>query len=100
MAPAPSIERVRRQERSERAGLRIGLVVGGDAEDAAAWSGVPAGVLGGLREAGVEVVPVRAALPPRLVNETLAAIVESEAEVAATAQLPFGASIIAAARRR
>ena len=47
-----------------------------------------------------EVKPDVAALPPRFVNEALAAIVESEAEVATTARLPFGASIIASARRR
>ncbi|MBA2580365.1 MAG: glycosyltransferase family 4 protein [Thermoleophilaceae bacterium] len=65
---------MRGRERSDGAGPRIGLVVGGDAENPAAWSGVPAGVLGGLREAGVEVVPVRAALSPRLGRVTLRAL--------------------------
>ena len=65
---------MRGRERSDGAGPRIGLVVGGDAEDPAAWSGVPAGVLDGLREAGVEVVPVRAALSPRLGRVTLRAL--------------------------
>jgi glycosyltransferase involved in cell wall biosynthesis len=42
---------------------RVGIVFQGDASDPSAWSGVPAGLAGGLTAAGAEVVPVDARFP-------------------------------------
>jgi glycosyltransferase involved in cell wall biosynthesis len=42
---------------------RIGVVFTGDPSRAATWSGTPAGIVGGLREAGMEVVGLSVALP-------------------------------------
>ena len=39
-------------------------------------------------------------LPPAIVNDALTVLSEAEADVAATVALPFGASIIGAARAR
>jgi len=46
--------------------LRIGLAFPGDPLDAATWSGTPAGLAGGLANAGIEVVALRAAPPAPL----------------------------------
>lgn len=42
---------------------RIGIAFQGDPDDPASWSGVPAGLQRGLREAGAEPVPVDARFP-------------------------------------
>jgi hypothetical protein len=57
-------------------------------------------VAGAGAGAGTGVHADVASLPPPFVNRVLSGILEAEAEVAATAELPFGASILAAARRR
>jgi len=48
--------------------LRIGLIGHGDVTDPTFWSGTPAGLFGGLREAGVTPVPLNARPPggPRI----------------------------------
>lgn len=43
---------------------RIGVAFPGDASERATWSGTPSGVMRGLREAGVEPVPVKVLHPP------------------------------------
>ncbi|MEX1140876.1 MAG: glycosyltransferase family 4 protein [Thermoleophilaceae bacterium] len=42
---------------------RIAVVLQGNPADASAWSGVPAGVISGLRAAGAEAVPIAALFP-------------------------------------
>jgi hypothetical protein len=47
----------------EPPGSRLALVAQGDPSLPGAWSGVPAGLISGMREAGCEIVPVDASYP-------------------------------------
>ena len=59
---------------ASNAGVRVGVALTGDPLDPATWSGIPAGLSGGLREQGVEPVPLDVRLPAAVRNP-LAALV-------------------------
>jgi len=73
--------------------VRIGLVSAGDSRDPVTWSGTPKGLAGGLAEAGVEVVHLRAAPAPRLDALALRAV------AARRLRRPLEGGLVASLRR-
>jgi glycogen synthase len=61
------------QERTRRRPPRVALIATDDPASPDTWSGVAAGILGGLRELGVEAVPVSLRLPVGLEQAMLVA---------------------------